>query len=208
MGSHPTTTVDCTDGEDDAQCDGVVRTVSRPRDHDESHSTDDTADLSAVYKDVVLEAPDVCNNCFSTTLVERSERRPPHERVSIELSQYERDPQNTVVDHAPAPTNRESAAVFCECGVEGAFDRIWNDGDGVDEDRLRDLVQNLIRTLESKGFEVGRKSFAGQALLARATGSSVDVAMSDAVAAQVAKVDQSAAKARCDVGETASGSEQ
>jgi len=46
--------------------------------------------------------------------------------------------------------------VFCECGVEGSYERLW-DPTGVDRDRFKELLKAAVVTLDEKGVSLNRK---------------------------------------------------
>lgn len=107
------------------------------------------------YADHILDASDVCSNCFSKNRLERVD--PVRGTIHRELdSHLERDPQRTEIGYGPSEAMSDSKGVFCTCGVEGPFERFW-DPTEVSEERFRDLVKNAIRTLEEKDVEIRRK---------------------------------------------------
>lgn len=120
------------------------------------------SDTSQLYQEEVLNAADTCANCLRLIRVERVD---PYRSSMHELeSKLTRRREVTDVDWCDAgdrPT--EAKGVWCECGVEGARDRIW-EPDEVDRDRVRQLIQNLLRTLGRKRITVDRKRLAAHAL--------------------------------------------
>ncbi|WP_394743340.1 hypothetical protein [Natronococcus roseus] len=178
----------------------VVQTVSRPSRDGDDGPFRDLDQYSDVYRDHVLEAPDVCSNCFGITLVERSERVPPNDRVSLELSRFTRHPRNTTTEYAPSPTSAGSKAVFCECGVEGSSDRIWSPED-VDKNQFTDFIVNLVRALREKGVAFDRRALTMYSLLEYDTTEDVDQALSaglqKANVVATTKGDETAEQARC-----------
>jgi len=116
------------------------------------------------YQEHVLNAPDVCSNCFSIVRVERE--RPARGFRPAE-SFYARNQATTSVEHVPAETVSETEQVFCECGVASAFDRVWSWRD-VDRERFRALLINLLRSVERKGLTIARQPAAAHALASHA----------------------------------------
>lgn len=114
------------------------------------------------YQEHVLNAPDVCNSCFSLVRVERE--RPPVKWRPAERF-YARNQATTSVEHVQAETVSETKQVFCECGADSAFTRVWNWRD-VDRERFKQLLQQLIRSVERKGLQVARQPMAAHALQA------------------------------------------
>ena len=112
------------------------------------------------FQELVLNDPEVCNNCFGRVRRERSQTQSSTFRsdVSAEKSPYTRVETQTTVDHVPGETPSRSVAVFCECGTESAFDRIWEDSDDrcLTMRRLKDLLKSMVRTLEAKGVTLDR----------------------------------------------------
>ncbi|WP_049979377.1 hypothetical protein [Halolamina rubra] len=112
------------------------------------------------YQEHVLNAPDVCSNCFRLVRVERE--RPASGFRPAETF-YARNQATTSVEHAPADTVSESEAVFCACGAESAFDRIWSWRD-VNRERFHELLKHLLRSAERKGLSIARQPAAAHAL--------------------------------------------
>ena len=119
------------------------------------------------YQEHVLNAPDVCNNCLRSIRRERShtESRTLRGDVSATKSAFTRVRQTTSVEYPPGDTPSDSIAVFCECGVESAFARIWDETD-VGRARFKALVRQLLGTLDRKGVSVDRETLAAHALMA------------------------------------------
>lgn len=138
---------------------------------------------SDIFRERVLQARDVCRNCFSLVRVERID--PTRGGVAREFeSHYERHRQTTTVDYAPAERVSEQKGVFCECGVEEPRTRVWSEED-VDDERFRELVQSMLRTLEAKDITVARETAAAHALQARRGGADVDEALATGLVAGV-----------------------
>lgn len=119
------------------------------------------------FQEHVLNAPDVCNSCFRTIRRERehTESRSLRGDVSATKSAFTRVRQTTSVEYPPARTPSDSIAVFCHCGTESAFDRVWADDD-VGREQFRELVKHLLRTLDRKGVSVDAERLAYHALSA------------------------------------------
>jgi len=138
--------------------------------------------MTEAYAEHVLEARDVCNNCLRLIRVERID--PVRSGVAREFeATYERDRRHTSVEYAPADSISEHKGVFCECGVEGARDRIWSEG--LSRDRFKTLVQHLLRTLERKGVTVKPRETAAYALQAFDDDVAPDQALAQAVDAGI-----------------------
>lgn len=164
-----------------------------------------TEPMHEILQERIFNAPDVCLNCHRRVRVERE--RPNHHPVidgaidyttpvSVEEATWARDPQTTTVEYGPAEYASESKGIWCACGVEGSYVRIWNDipvpDDGdpdVDDEQFRELVQATIRVLESKGVSLDRLTFARHALEARREGQCVTESLSAGVSHAVAKAE-------------------
>lgn len=125
----------------------------------------------SVYQFEILDDSSVCSNCL------RRQRRPAsrplsrgtHADVDEEgypvqdgdghfVSGYsERLQWRTIVEDVPGPVVSDAAEVFCECGADGPYTRIWSgvwhDCD-VDRERLAELVKAVYHTLVAKGYRV------------------------------------------------------
>ena len=88
------------------------------------------------FQRTILDSPDCCNNCFGLR------------RRRDALGDPFRNPKQTTVEHAPADRVSQQSGVFCTCGVESSFDRIWLDDD-CDDDRFRHLLKRCLRTTET-----------------------------------------------------------
>lgn len=111
--------------------------------------------MQGPYGDHILDASDVCSNCFRLVRQERVD--PVRVGLTRELdSHLERDPRRTTIGYGPHECPPRSKGVFCECGVEGSFERLW-DPTAVDEDRFKQLVKVALRTLEEKDVRIKRK---------------------------------------------------
>ncbi|MFB6237534.1 MAG: hypothetical protein ABEH81_04100 [Halopenitus sp.] len=106
-----------------------------------------------------LASSRICNNCFRR--LRREAVR--HRTYKPDETYDERLRWQTSVDDVPGAVVSESAAVFCECGVEGPFDRSWCDYDvvatladkqevGVDRDKFRELLKAALATASQLGL--------------------------------------------------------
>jgi hypothetical protein len=122
----------------------------------------------SAYQEHVLDAPDVCSNCFRPIRRERSRTTSATGRsdVSVEKSAYTRVQKHTEVDHHPESTPTKSITVWCDCGTEGAYDRYWEDGDGrcLTKARFERFLARSIRALERKGVSLDRETCIRHAL--------------------------------------------
>jgi len=114
--------------------------------------------MQGPYADHLLDARDVCSNCFRKNRVERVDPVMSRSGLRHELdSHYSRDRRETTVDyHDGGDEPPKSKGVFCNCGVEGTFDRIWDPTD-VDRERFKKLLKNAVVTLDRKGVSIKRK---------------------------------------------------
>jgi hypothetical protein len=117
---------------------------------------------SDAFQEHVLNAADVCSNCFSLVRVERER---PERKWHPAESYYARNEATTTVDHVPAETVSESTQVFCQCGAGSAFTRVWSWRD-ITRERFKRLLSNLIQSLQRKGLQLDRQAFAAHALAA------------------------------------------
>jgi len=113
--------------------------------------------MQGPYADHILDAKDVCSNCLRQNRVERIDPV-MGSGLGHELdSHYSRDRRQTVIGFGPAEAVADSKGVFCECGVEGSYERIW-DPEEVGEDRFRDLLVAAVATLERKDVSIRRRT--------------------------------------------------
>jgi hypothetical protein len=135
--------------------------------------------MNGPYAEHVLDNPEVCSNCFSRIRVERVD--PVRRGLSREYeSHYERERRTTSIEYAPAESASDAKGVFCECGVEGHRERVWDESD-VDRERFRAFTQQLLQTLAALGVTVKREETAGYALQARRDDAGVDEAFATAI---------------------------
>lgn len=135
--------------------------------------------MSTPYEDHLLGAPDACSNCFRLVRVERLD--PTRSGFESELQEhYERCRQTTTIEFAPSDAPPRSKGVFCECGVEGARERLWS-AEHVTRGRFKQLLANAVRTLEAKDVSLKRKETLAYGLHAYDEGSEPDEAIAEAV---------------------------
>jgi hypothetical protein len=109
----------------------------------------------------------VCNNCLSLIRRERDQRESTDGgKSTAKLSAYTRVKHQTEVGHGPGAEPTQCTAVWCDCGVESAFERIWDDGDDrcLTTQRVKEYLRNCIRSLEHKGVSLDRKTTIALAL--------------------------------------------
>ncbi len=139
------------------------------------------------YFEHVLQAADVCINCHRVIRLER--QAPVRSGLSREFeSHYERNQRTTEIGYGPARSVSEHKGVFCDhCGTEGPDDRYWDDtpDDRLTDARVRELIQETIRTLEHKGVSIDRQTLAARALQARRDDEHVDDCLGEAVEAAI-----------------------
>jgi hypothetical protein len=111
--------------------------------------------MDGPYADQLLDASDVCKNCFRTIRVERID--PTRNGFAGEYeSSFERKKQTTSIEYIPFGYPTQSKTVFCNCGVSSAHHRIW-EPDEISEPQLKKLIKNALRTLASKDVSLKRK---------------------------------------------------
>jgi hypothetical protein len=153
------------------------------------------------YQEHVLNAVDVCQNCLRIVREERQPHEPRRSDVSVRESKWSRRRDTTAVAYGPADSPSEAKGVFCDCGVEGSFTRIWDDED-ITREQFREFVKRLVQSLEHKGVSVDRKTTVAHALDAYddrsgpyrryRTAGEVDAWLSDAVRYGLARAEASA----------------
>jgi len=134
--------------------------------------------MDGLYAERLLDASDVCRNCFRLRLVERTEVRSTGLTANPE-SVYTRHERTTDLDHHPSDPPTQDKHLFCECGVIGPHSRAWADAD-VDRERLKDLLKHMIQSAEHKGISLDRGATVKYAL-ATWDGEDVDQTLSDAL---------------------------
>jgi hypothetical protein len=105
-------------------------------------------------------------------------------------SHYERVQRNTVVGYGPADSVSEQKGVFCECGVEGARERIWSGAD-VDREKMKEYVRALATTLSRKGLDLDEHALAAYSLQAHKDGEPPDECLRAGVSAALRSRDDS-----------------
>jgi len=108
-----------------------------------------------LYQERVLDSPEVCSNCYATVRIERD--RATHGRFdrTLESSRYSRERRHTTIEYAPAESVSRCKGVFCICGVESSFHRVWDDRT-VTHGRFRMFLKNVLRSLERQGIQINR----------------------------------------------------
>lgn len=124
-------------------------------------SPDPSVCMGDLFAEVIIGASDVCQNCHALIRDERPQVRPARSDVTVDISPYTRRRKSTVLAYPPAESASEAWAIFCKCGVEHPRTRLW---DIAHWDRVRDLIQTTIQTLEAKGYDVDREHFAATVL--------------------------------------------
>jgi hypothetical protein len=114
------------------------------------------------YADQLLDASDVCSNCFKTVRVERID--PTRNGFAGEYeSSFERKKQTTSIEFVPFGYPTRSKTVFCQCGVSSAHHRVW-DPEDVSEAQLKELIKNALRSLAAKDVTLKPKETAAYIL--------------------------------------------
>jgi hypothetical protein len=100
---------------------------------------------------------------------------------------YERDLRTTEVGYGPADSVSEVKGVFCDCGVENARHRMWEDtpDDRISQSRVKSLIKSATTTLEEKGVNIHRPTLARHALQRRRDGQHIDECIGQAVEASI-----------------------
>ena len=141
--------------------------------------------MDGPYADHVLDAKDVCANCFRLVRVERLD---PTKAGFFKDYQkrYERERRNTEIGYGPGDAISQHKGVFCKCGVEGVYpsDRYWNSR--VSHERFTDFIRNCLEALTAKGVTVDERKFAEIALVNFDDGCTVDESLSSALDAGLA----------------------
>jgi len=144
---------------------------------------------SPAYHEHVLDASDVCMSCHRVIAVERQD--PTRGGLTREFeSTFERHRDHTEIGYGPADSVSGHKGVFCDrCGTEGPYDRVWDDAgeEQLGDDRVRELIQHTIWTLEHKGVTIDRQTLAKRALRARHNGEHIDDCLGAAVDAAITR---------------------
>jgi len=106
------------------------------------------------YADHILDARDVCSNCFRHVRVERVDPVMSRDGLRHALdSHYSRKRRTTTREyHDSDPAVTHAEATFCRCGVEGTHERLWSPTD-LSRVRFKELLKQVIRTLSHKGIQ-------------------------------------------------------
>ena len=116
--------------------------------------------MQGPYGEHLLDAGDVCQNCFRQVRLEREQTQTStNQPVSAELSPSVREPVETTIEYAPHRLPAQSKGTFCGCGVEGTYERLWNPTD-ISRERFKELLKAALQTLEAKGVTLRRKETA------------------------------------------------
>jgi len=138
--------------------------------------------MKGPYADHLLDAKDVCSNCF---------RRIKTDRVSAYLnddgggtslgSHYSRRQRSTTKEHVDSIEEpAHSEMTFCDCGVADAYHREWDPTD-INRPAFKELVKQAITTLEAKGVTLRSKETARYAASHWADHGDVDRALATAL---------------------------
>jgi hypothetical protein len=114
--------------------------------------------MQGPYADTILDARDVCNNCFRKNRVERVDPVMSRAGLRHELdSHFARDKRETVLDwHDGGERPTEAKGVWCNCGVEGSYDRLW-EPNNLDRERFKTLLKQAVISVEQKGVTLKRR---------------------------------------------------
>jgi len=137
--------------------------------------------MQGPYADHILDARDVCSNCFRKNRVERVDPV-MGSGLGHELdSNYSRDRRETTVEyHDGGDEPPKSKGVFCNCGVEGSFERLWSPTTASRE-RFKTLLKNAVVSLERKEVSIKRKETLRYGLTHYADHGDVDKALATAI---------------------------
>lgn len=113
--------------------------------------------MQGPYADHLLDASDVCSNCLRKNRVERVDPVMGG-GLGVDLdSHYSRDQRRTTVEyHDGGDEPTQAKGVFCECGVEGSHERLWNPT-AVDRERFKELLKAAVQTLRAKDVSLKQK---------------------------------------------------
>lgn len=144
-----------------------------------------STEIPSTFQERVLNAPDVCSNCFGI-IREEHEIVPLKQRKrnrTYPTQKYTRYRRRTTVDHLPDVEPTHDHATFCECGTPGAFDRYRDEIVGAE--RFRELLKTAIRTIEKKGVSLSREHAVRRAFeLGLATSSRFPICSADVAIAK------------------------
>jgi len=111
--------------------------------------------MDGPYADYILDARDVCANCFRHVRIERVDPVMARDGLRHALdSHYSRKRKTTTREyHDSDPNVTHSETTFCECGVEGTHERLWSPTD-ISRERFKRLLKRGLRTLGHKGIQL------------------------------------------------------
>lgn len=126
-----------------------------------------------IFQTEILSASDVCSNCFARQrrLSSKPLQRATHADTDEDgypmqdddghwVSRYsERVTWQTFVDDVPGPVVHDAGTLFCDCGADGAYTRIWDARD-LHTERRKALILAAVETLRAKGYRVDTRAFA------------------------------------------------
>jgi hypothetical protein len=78
-------------------------------------------------------------------------------------SHFERKRRTTSIEFAPHEYPPRSKGVFCQCGVEGSHERLWDPTD-VSEQKIKSLIKNALHSLNQKDVTLKAKETAAYIL--------------------------------------------
>lgn len=137
-------------------------------------------DLPDTYQEHVLNAPDVCSNCFALVREARQDylpeqahngptleldtvSRPSDGKTFVETSYYGAREETTTEAYDPHSPPTDARDYYCECGTASSYDRHWDDRD-INRDRFREMIKQLVRALRTKQVSVRGRQLAAYAL--------------------------------------------
>lgn len=158
--------------------------------------------MHEAYQEHLIDASDVCSNCFRRIRVERVD--PTRSGMTVEYeSHMARHERHTEIAFGPAQSVTDQKGTFCtHCGTESAFERVWDDLDFADPelplgyDRFKKLCQNAMRSLETKGVDIDRHSFATTAVSRFRNHRPIDVCLGEATEHAIVSAAMSTANER------------
>jgi hypothetical protein len=114
--------------------------------------------MDGPYADHILDARDVCNNCFRHVRIERVDPVMSRDGLRHALdAHYSRKRKTTTREyHDSDPNVTHAEATFCKCGVEGTYERLWSPTD-IARDRFKRLLKRALQTLGHKGIQLSRE---------------------------------------------------
>jgi hypothetical protein len=200
--------------------------------------------LSDAYQEHVLNDPTVCNNCFGlqreaavdvvpTSQINKAALQDhpvitqsgANKQDLAVVTHHPRRQDRTTVEHTPTDRAIAGKRVFCGCGVDGSFCRIWDYPEtavarelalawlddetdpaprvtAMDDATFKSRLKRLVRTVEASGVSIERKPFLQTALAARKEGAHPDEAFSRGLEAGIQHAEirsrPSATRARAD----------